>query len=143
MQLFFGQRRIGADDLRSLLVIQMTPTGAVRLLKATEQLTPHSLDELVQQGMIKAERSKPITTEPAQTVAMAAGFCLFAASRDEVTMDFYQASVFAQSALPHTKKLAVDPVVRIDMRTSLLIGLIEDLRKLPDLPHMTSPELPK
>jgi hypothetical protein len=143
VQLLFAQRRIGGDELRSLLVIQMSPAGAVRLLAAAAQLSPHSLDDLVQQGIVQVERSRPITVEPAQTVEMAAGFCLFAAGPDMATLDFYQASAFALSAVPHAKKLAVDPVVRIDIRTSLLIGLVEQLRELgPKLPQMTT-ESPK
>jgi hypothetical protein len=137
VQLLFGQRRIGGDGLRSLLVIQMSSSGAVRFLAAISQLAPQTLEEMAKVTGIVAEKSAPINTEPEQTVALAASFVLLASAVDETTMDFYQASAFAISAMPHSGKLALDPVVRIDLRTSLLLGLVEELRKLsPQLPKM-------
>jgi hypothetical protein len=144
VQLLFGQRRIGGSDLRSLLVIQMSPTGAARFLATSNQLAPLSLTDMATQYGIVAEKSFQISTEPSQTVALAAGLSLMAAAADEATIDFYQASAFALSAMLHSSELALDPVVRIDLRTSLLLGLFEDLRKLtPQLPNHVVPETTK
>jgi hypothetical protein len=130
MKLFFGQRRIGSDELRSLLVIHMSPSGAARFLAAADQLSPKTLDQLASEAGIKAEESSPVGSEPTQTVAFAAALVLIAASVDETTMDFYQASTFALSAMANSGKLSLDPVVRIDLRTSLLLGLVANVRKL-------------
>lgn len=144
VKLLFGQRRIGSEGLRSLLVIQMFPSGVARFMSAIDQVSPHSLDHLAQAAGIQAEQSKPITEEPAQTVALAAGFCLFAASPEETTLDFYQASAFAMSNMVHSRKLAVDPVVRIDLRTSLLLALVHDIRRLgPKIPFASQSEISK
>lgn len=138
VQLLFGQRRIGVDALRSLLIIQMTPFSAARFLGSMAQLSPISLEQLAEQNQISAEMPPPITSEPDQTVALAAGLVLTAASSEETTLDFYQASAFSVSAMQHTKHLHLDPVVRIDLRTSLMLGLVEQLRMLGSkLPSMS------
>jgi hypothetical protein len=130
IKVFFGQRRIGSDELRSLLVIHMSSTGIARFLAASEQLAPKTLEQMANECGITAEESQPIKAEPPQTVAFAAALVLIAASADETTLDFYQASAFALAAMGSSGKLSLDPVVRIDMRTSLVMGLIASLRKL-------------
>jgi hypothetical protein len=40
----------------------------------------------------------------------------------------------------HSKKLAVDPVVRVDLPSSLMLDLLEKLRQIaPQLPKSTLP----
>jgi len=128
VKMLFGQKRIGGDDLRSLLVIHMSHSGATRFLTATEQLTPTTLEVMAKQAGISTEASMPIKHEPSQTIAMAAGVVMLAASPEDTTMDFYQASSFALQAM-RSGSISLDPVVRIDIRTSLLLGLISELRK--------------
>jgi hypothetical protein len=137
VQILFGQRRIGGSKpvLRSLLVIHMAPSAAARFLESTAQFIPYSLAEIARLNGISAEASPPILEEPDQTIALAAGFVLTAASGEDATLDFYQASAFAMSAVK-SGSLSLDPVVRVDLRTSLLLGLVEELQKI-------SPQLPK
>jgi hypothetical protein len=140
IKLLFGQRRIGSEDLRSLLVIHMSYHGAARFLAATGQLTPMSLDQMAEAHKMVAEDTASITTEPTQTVALAAALVLMAVAGEETTMDFYQASAFALSSMAGTSKLALDPVVRIDLRTSLLLGLVAGVREYgAHLPNLDLP----
>jgi hypothetical protein len=141
LKLLFGQRRIGSDELRTLLVIHMSNAGAARFLAATDQLTPQSLQEMAKTLGIGVQESTSIKTEPAQTVALAAGMVLIAAAGDETTMDFYQASAFALAAVAGTNKLVLDPVVRIDLRTALLRGLIDGVRKFDA--HFSNIKIPE
>jgi hypothetical protein len=53
---------------------------------------------------------------------------IFAMTGQDSCIDFYQASPFAMAVALRAKKLQLDPVVRVEVRTPLLISLIAELR---------------
>ena len=127
--LLFGQERLGQGGLRSLLVVQISPAGIARFLRSMDELTP-SIDELAASLGIVAEPGMQILEEPAQTIALGASMILSAASNDEACLDFFKTSTFSMITAQQTKKVSLDPVVRVDLATSLLLSMIKKIRQI-------------
>lgn len=142
IRLLFGQQRIGKSELRSLLVIQMSPLAIVRFLSTLDQLDP-PIDEVAKTAGWVSSGGFAVTEEPAQTIALAASMVMIAIADDSACLDFFQLSPFALAAAAHTKKLAMDPVVRVDIGAGLMLFMLKELRKiatnLPKLPDLGMP----
>ncbi len=142
--LLFGQERFGKGGLRSLLVIQMSPTGVARYLNSMDEMNP-SFEVMARAAGITAEPGVEILEEPAQTIALGATMILSALSNDDACMDFFKTSPFSLATAQQTKKIAMEPVVRVDLATSLLLALVEKLRRVAEsFPKSAFPvELPE
>jgi hypothetical protein len=130
VKLMFAQPKLGGG-LRSLVIISMTPLAAAQFLHAVEHLQNVSLDEIAtKSNIIKEPLSDFPATEPEQTAGLAANMVAAAFSGRETCMDFYHANAFTVAALPATSKLHLEPVVRINTRTSLMLALVHRLQEL-------------
>jgi hypothetical protein len=135
----FGQERIGKGELRSLLIIQMSPSCVRRFLSSLDGMN-QPFDQAAKIAGINAQAGIKIAEEPTQTVALSASMVMSAMSNDEACLDFFRASPFAMMSAAHSKKLAVDTVVRVDLPSSLMLDLLEKLRQIaPQLPKSTLP----
>lgn len=126
-RLLFGQQKLGGDgQLRTLLIVKMSKQAVRRFLESVESAEPafHAAIALREgtEGLIE------ICNEPKETVAFDANFVLAAVSDDEGCMDFYHSSPFSVSASSVTKKIAFDPVVRVDLPASVLLKIVDSLR---------------
>lgn len=128
VRIIFGQQRINSDNYRTLLVISMSEMAIAQFLFSVDQTKDPSFEEIAQGAGIEIEPIGNISEEPEQTVSLSANMVLIAVSGDEASMDFFKASPFSLHAAPHRGKLFLDPVVRVDLTTSALLGLIRALR---------------
>ena len=135
-KILFGQEKLNSEsELRTLLIVKMTPGAVARFLKSVEEADP-KFEALAKQAGLEPESMNTFAGEPKETVAFDANFVLAAFSGREACLDFYHSSAFSVSSSIHTKKLALDPVVRVDLRSTLLLGLIKTLRQtLSTLPE--------
>lgn len=133
----FGQKRFDGEDLRNLLVVKMSPSAIRSYL---DTLAPvengQTISSLSETMGIYPEMLPKFQNEPKESITLTANIIMAAVSGREGCMDFYYASPFSKAAAAANKKLAVDPVVRIDIRTGLLLGMNsameEIIRPLPD-----------
>jgi hypothetical protein len=132
IQLMFGQWRIKSEVLRTLLIIQMSPIAVKQFLVMIDQVKNPSFPEIVQALGSAAVPPSVVDQEPDQTVELSANMLLTAMSGDEATIDFYKASPFSLHAATQRGKLSLDPVVRVDLRSDLALGAINELRKTAD-----------
>lgn len=130
IRLMFGQRRIGRDELRTLIIVEMSEFSASQFLATVDQISGPTYEDILATLGQEAEPIVPITSEPDQSLAMSANMILSAVSGDEAAMDFFKASPFSIQAAPHRGKLMLDPVVRVDLRSSAMVGLIHELRRI-------------
>ncbi|AMO94917.1 hypothetical protein CFter6_2229 [Collimonas fungivorans] len=95
-----------------------------------------NFDEIVRQaGIVTIPSLRIIEEEPEQTIALTANFVATAMAGRAACMDFYSASAFAMAEMAKLQKLAVDPVVRIDLSIANLAALRDELIKLiPSFP---------
>jgi hypothetical protein len=136
VKLLFGQERISTNELRTLLIIKMSPGAAKHFLSTVDAVVGVGFAGSAEMLGISAEEAVNIESEPTDTVAFDANFIVAASVGRESCMDFYHASAFSKGAVLQTHKLALDPIVRVDLRSSMVLGLIDSLRvliaRLPD-----------
>jgi hypothetical protein len=131
VKLIFGQEKLSSTEVRSCVVVALNLHDASLLLKTIEDMANPSLDEIFQASHATVvPKIREIKEEPAQTIALSANFVLAASSGRSSCMDFYSVSAFAFAETQKTKKVPVDPVVRIDLSTANLIALRDELLRL-------------
>lgn len=130
VKITFAQPKLGGG-LRSLVIISMTPLAATQFLHSIERLQSPSLEEIAAKSNITEEPLSDLpTSEPEQTASLIANMVAAAFSGRETCMDFYHANAFTIAALPATSKMHLEPVVRINTRTSLMLALVHRLQEL-------------
>jgi hypothetical protein len=128
VRVLFGQEMHASEALRTLLVIKMNPAAAKQFVDLVDAVP--SFGVMAGPHVITPEAATDIKTEPADTVAFAANFCVAAVAGREGCVDFYHASAFSKGAVAQTQKLAIDAIVRVDLRTSMMVGLVNGMRQL-------------
>lgn len=128
--LFAQPRRDNTKQLRTLLVVSMPSMTILPLIDNISRMQNPSLAEIVSKTHITMEPVTTLQAEADQTVEVDANIVAAAFSGNESCLDFYHASAFSIAALPATNRLNLIPVVRVNARTSLILGLIERLREL-------------
>jgi hypothetical protein len=133
VKLLFGQQKVSSSELRALLIIQMSPTAARQLIEAIGKMKPPLSEVFQKHGFVKEELAD-ITEEPDQTVALAASMVAIAFTGRDACMDFYHISSFSMARVAASKaknkQIGVEPVVRLDIRTSVVAALYEKLCNL-------------
>jgi len=124
----FAQRRIGGG-FRSMVALQLTNAATKVFLTSVQQLSP-SIETIAQQANIEPEPMSVIDAEPVQVIEAVANFFAAAMAGEEACIDFYHASAFAMRSVVTDRKLGVEPVVRIDLRFGMLLGVVNKLREL-------------
>lgn len=127
-QLVFGQRRLKSKDPRSMLIIQLSRVAVQQILANVDQVKNPTFVEIVKAMGRAPAAPNDFQSEPAQTVELSANLVLTAMAGDEAVIDFYKASPFSFHAAPHRGKLSVDPIVRIETRSDITMGVIQELR---------------
>lgn len=130
MYVLFGQARLDGKGLRNMLAVKMTPASVKLYLNSPNGV--QTMENVAEPLGITAESLPELENEPAETVTLAANIVMAGISGREGCMDFYYASPFSKSVAAQAKKLAVDPVVRVDVRTSLMLGLNAKLAQILD-----------
>lgn len=134
VKMIFSQEKISLSStaLRTMLVVHIAPEAAKEFLSKLQGISP-SLDEIATQSNIKPESLFEIEEEPEQTVAFAANMASAAIIGRESCLDFYHASAFVLANITKSKKAMVEPVVRVDLRTSLLISIRDSLQNMESI----------
>jgi hypothetical protein len=130
VKIVFGQERIDGKGLRSAIVVQMSRIGGANFVRLLDSMKNPSLQEIAQAENIPTEDLLSIFEEPPQALTLMANMALTAVTGHESCIDFYEASPFAMGVAVRSRKLSLEPVVRVDLRTSLLLGLVSTLREL-------------
>jgi hypothetical protein len=140
----FGQKRRDDDQkLRSLICVNLAPDHAMRLLKAVEEMQSPSLAEIAQSLTLESERVSRLTDEAEQTVELSATMARVAVSGYDSSMDFHKLPPIALADAKTTgSALKTIPQVRVDLRTSLLMGLLDNLRELKNQLPQHAAKLP-
>lgn len=134
--MYFAQELTGGEGLRNLLIAHIAPLNVVRFLAIVEDIRKPSIQEAAARMGVKAAAATAIKSEPKDTVALSVTAGMVGLSGRDACIDFFSASPFSIGMAQRAGKLAIDPVVRINLRTSLLLSLVEQLRdvlgRVPD-----------
>ncbi len=126
----FGQECVGGKSWRSLLNVHMSRESMGRFVSSLQKMSGPTLAEITVAAKIDIGSLTKTIVEPEQAFALTANLAITAISGNETCLDFYQASPFAIRNVMQTKKLPLDPVVRVDMPTALFLSLVEGIRAL-------------
>lgn len=130
IKLLFGQRMLFDEGpLDSALIIRMNPASIRDLVASVERMGSPNLSDISARLALPNEVLGEIKVAPKQTVTVVANLVAIGISGYETCLDFYHASAFAIRAASESNGLDVEPVVRVDLRTSSFIPLIEELKK--------------
>lgn len=131
VKLVFGQEKLGSSDVRSCVVIAFNTHDARFFLQSVRDMKNPSLDEVVVQSNITTiPAMRAVDVEPAQTIALSGNFIMAGCTGRSSCMDIYSVSAFAFANVQKTKKIPVDPVVRIDLSTAHIVALRDELARL-------------
>lgn len=123
----FGQRCLIGDTLDSALVIRMSPKA---LKEFADSLDGMSISTIPHELQLASESLTEITSRPQQMANVVANLVSVGVADQETCLDFYHASAFAIGKAHKETKLEVEPVVRVDIRTSLFIALVSKLNEI-------------
>ena len=130
VKLMFGQERVVGKTWRSLVLVQMTVESASRFLGSLQQPggalnAPNLVASKYGPESLTADVVEP--DGQGQAITLGANLVAVSMNENEACLDFYQASPFSLGAAIQSKKLALDPIVRIDIRATLFFALVEGL----------------
>lgn len=126
-RLIFGQRCLVGEELESALVVRMTLKA---LREFSESLLVMNIESMQADLQLPDEELTTITSHPNQTASMVANLVSVAIADHETCLDFYHASAFAIAKIQKQHKLEVEPIVRVDIRTSLFIPFVRELNTI-------------
>lgn len=131
MRIAFAQPKLDGKGLRTLLLIAMTPNAAANFLRSMREMKDPTLVEIAATVGLKAEPLITFPTEePDQTAPVIANVVAVAVQARETTMDFYHANAFSHMHVRQDKEIYLEPVVRVNVRTALVLSMVERIEQL-------------
>ena len=129
VRLMFAQEEANLVSLRSMVVVSVRTTGMRQFLDSLKRLDGGvTLEALAKTSGVVADELTPIKSDAVQgNIGVRASNIVMAIANDEACLDFYQASAFAVRAGSFSNKLAIEPVVRVELNFSLFLGLVKKL----------------
>lgn len=129
-KLLFGQEKFGGDgELRTLLIVKMGLSWVRAFVDGVNKLDLTKPQGGSKNGIVE-EALPQFPQEPKDTVAFDATMVVAGVNGIDGCVDFYYSSPFALERTPASKKLAVDPVVRVNVRAGLLLGMVKGLEDM-------------
>ena len=131
VRFMFAQPKLGMHLLRSLVIVSMTEAAAMHFITSLKRIKNPSLEEIARQHDIAAGVVSPMPSEePEQTAGLVANMAAVAIHGNESCIDFYHASAFSHLAAKDTNQMYLEPVVRVNLDTTLLLALMQRLDDL-------------
>lgn len=138
--IFFAQKKRTGGPLRSLVCIHMAPMYVANWLNSIEKINSPSIAEIAKLLEIMPEQLNLIPDEAEQTFESSANVVKTGMSGLDATLDFIKFSPFSISNAKDGKLVRGDPQIRIEIRSSLFLALVQNLTEMsknfPSNPNM-------
>lgn len=123
INLFFCEKKLFNDDMKTCLTIRFP-------IDELEDILPNIKNQ--SEGISDSDSylllDSSMKNEPEQNVKLTANLAFIAASGPEACIDFYHISAFSKQFLKvKQNELGVEPIVRVDLTTSILDKLVNTL----------------
>ena len=142
IQVVFGQMQItDPKQLQSAVLLKLSFDATRSFLTTCVDFTPRLRQFVKSNAVYKPGALQLSVEEPNHSVVMTASMVAAVFMAREACLDFYNASPFAYRAMgKNGTHLAVDPVLRVELATGLLLSLMEQLEGLKaEIPEATKP----
>ncbi len=145
VRFLFGQKALDSERLRSIVVVSVFPDPIHNFLRTCD-VTPEGvqgnflsgLTDFLSRNEIAPTPPQTFREEPAQAVALTSNLISVTYVGREAELDFFHLAPNALRKVNKDSEVAVDPIVRIDLATSALAGILLRLVELePSLPGET------
>lgn len=131
LRLVFGQRALGiGEELESAIVIRLSPHAAHNFVDLIFGMTHPGLEAIAATMNIAPTPLLSSITRPVHVAHLAANMAAVGVSGYESCLDFYQTSPFAMKHIEKKKQIGVEPVVRVNLSTGLLLSLASEAKSL-------------
>jgi hypothetical protein len=121
----FGQRGL-TKSVRTSVSVAISPHTAGKITRESREGLHSFLEFLERSGVEPLDVAAP-QTEPEQAVLLRANMMTVAQQQHEAVLDFFNASPASARDMHKTGYLEIEPVVRIELSTALLAGLLGEL----------------
>ncbi|HVA76755.1 MAG TPA: hypothetical protein VNF27_02625 [Candidatus Binataceae bacterium] len=129
VRLVLGQQRLlSPNDLRSAVVVFLSAQAVTQFLRSCKDFHPVVSKYAEQHHMV--EPIADIQTEPEHTTFITSNVILTAFSGREACLDFYNSSPFVLAVAQRGGKWALDPILRVDLSTGLLVAILDKMESL-------------
>jgi hypothetical protein len=135
VKLLFAQKQVVGDGFLALLIVQMSFDSIHQFLHTLEPLKEGVLK--LEEGNLRKGSVSTINQKPEQAAVVTASMALAGYTGSDGCLDFYYTSPFSMRSINFGNKIAVEPVVRVNLPTPLLVALWRRLEELAkDLPSI-------
>ncbi|HEY9158646.1 hypothetical protein [Candidatus Binatus sp.] len=134
VRLVLGQQRLlSPKEMRSAVVVFLSAQAVIQFLRSCKDFHPAVSKYSNQHHMV--ESLADIQAEPEHTTFITSNVILTAFSGREACLDFYNSSPFVLAVAQRGGKFALDPILRVDLGTGLLVAILDRMESLKsDLP---------
>ncbi|HEY6299117.1 MAG TPA: hypothetical protein VIW95_05680 [Candidatus Binatus sp.] len=130
LRIVLGQKGLVGSKIRSAVILFLSPHAAIQFLKSCEQFLPeirkYADEHKIHEALVE------IQDEPAHITSVAANIILAAFSGREGCLDLYNSSPFVMGIVQKGGKMALDPILRVDLTTGLLVAVLDKLEELKE-----------
>ncbi len=126
LRLLLAQKQPIGDELLSMLVINMSPESAAQFVASISANFFEEVRSLSPRNT--AGRLVEFNSNAKQTVVLTSSFLMAGYSGGSACIDFFYASPFSVQNMAVLKKLSLEPVVRVNLKTGSLLALIDGIK---------------
>lgn len=130
VRFLFGQHYLDEAALESMVSVRMNPIATKQLLVSIDEMKDPGLENIARIMGVSASPLTEAFQRPQHMANMVANLAAIAVSGFETCIDFYHASAFAYGNVKKSDRLEVEPVVRIDLQTSVFLSIVKRMREL-------------
>lgn len=135
IRFIFGQRALSGEKLRSVVIVNLYPEPIRNMLGRSAEFVAN-IAEFLKRNEMAVSDPGPLPEEPNQTVALTANVMSLTFVGREAEWDFFHLPPSGVRKIDERSDVVMDPVVRIDLATRLVAGILQALeRLLPSLPQ--------
>lgn len=128
VKLLFAQKEVVGEGYLAMVVVQMTFDAIHNFLRSVNTLEA-GLKELMN-GQYPTGEVVQIKEKPQQSAVVTANLVFAGYSGTDACLDFYYTSPFSIKSINILNKVSVEPVVRINVPTHLLVAMYSSLQKI-------------
>ena len=129
LRIVLGQKQLLGSKLRSAVVVFLSAHATVNFLRSCHATFLPTLREYTAKHQI-SDALIEIKDEPELATFVTANIILAAFSGREACLDFYDSSPFVIGIVQRGGKMALDPILRVDLGSGLLVALLDRIESL-------------
>ena len=126
-KLIFAQSDLLGESIDSAVQIRMNPISVLQFSQSLQMIQNPSVEQILDALNVDAQELSVIGSSPSQIANMFSNIVSCAIAGYDTCLDFYNATPFSMKKSEGKDELEIEPVVRIEMRTTMFVALMREL----------------